>query len=212
MKIKLRLVFAASLATVLCSCVGTTMKQTWKSPDYHAGQIHKVAVVAADPRENVRFVLEGQWVTQLQEHGVAAFETRDIMSVAQMKADRKAAAAKLRELGADSVLVMRLASSEMQPGSNRQFPGHTGLSIGGESYGSFDVYWVGYVPPDPEMMMSQMVQDVFLETSVFELKDGQRLWTGLTKTVLTENTDRLELVRPLVTKVITAMQKDGIIQ
>jgi hypothetical protein len=54
--------------------------------------------------------------------------------------------------------------------------------------------------------------DVYLDTSLYQLKTGQRLWSGLTLTVLKEDMDRVAEMTPLVTKVLAAMRKDGLVR
>jgi hypothetical protein len=57
-----------------------------------------------------------------------------------------------------------------------------------------------------------MKQDIYLDSSLFDLKTGQRLWSALTSTVLKENADRLVVADSLVAKVVGAMRKDGLIR
>jgi hypothetical protein len=58
---------------------------------------------------------------------------------------------------------------------------------------------------------SNSKRDVCLDTSLFDLKTGRRLWSGLTQTVLKEEADRIEELSKLVTKVLVAMRQDGVI-
>jgi hypothetical protein len=55
-------------------------------------------------------------------------------------------------------------------------------------------------------------QKVHLETSVFDLTSGRRLWSGVTQTVVSETTDRLAEMERTVAKVVAAMRKDGMVK
>jgi hypothetical protein len=54
-------------------------------------------------------------------------------------------------------------------------------------------------------------QNIYLDTSLFDLKTGQRLWSALTLTLLKENEDRLVVADALVAKLVSALRKDGLI-
>ena len=54
-------------------------------------------------------------------------------------------------------------------------------------------------------------QQVYLETSVFDLKTSKRVWSGLTLTVVTETMDRVAEMDPIVAKVVEEMHKDAMI-
>ena len=52
---------------------------------------------------------------------------------------------------------------------------------------------------------------VYLETSLYDLKTGQRIWAGGTVTVLKDSMDRVAQMDPIVSKVLGALRKDGLI-
>ena len=211
MTTKLHPVSIAILAALLCSCAVTSLKTTWKSPDYHGGPVQKVAVLAVDERGMVRQIFEGQFVTQLEKQGQAAFKTQELLALPAIKENKEAAAARLREAGADSVLIVRLVDSATLASSVRQTSrGYAPITTGYANFGWYDYYTVAFM--DMDVIRNSLKQYVYLDTSLYELNTGTRLWSGLTQTVLKDNTDRLEVVRPLVTKVLAAMRQDGLIR
>jgi hypothetical protein len=191
------------IATLLCSCVGTSLKQTWKSSDYH-GAIGKVAAVAIEDRGDVRQAFENRFVSELQKHGTSAFATGDILSQAEIKADRTAAAARLRAAGADTVLVVRMVDSSSSYGA-------AWLKAGGPGPAGSDD-WSDYYHADMGSSYGSLKQTTAIETSLFDLKTGKRLWSGLTETVTGERTDRVAEADKVVAKVVGAMRKDGMIR
>jgi hypothetical protein len=170
-----------------------------------------VAVLAIDERGQVRQIFERQFATQLEKHGQAVLRTQELLSLPEIKDNKEAAAARLREAGADSILIMRLMDVATRDVTMRQArDAFVPVATGYASFGWYDYYTVAYM--DMSVVHYSMKQKVYLDSSLFELNSGKRLWSGLTQTVVKENTDRLEEVRPLVTKVVTAMRADGVIR
>src|SRR5262245_57078665 len=108
---KILSIAVAALTLAFCGCVATTVKQTWKSPTYRGGPVGKVAVLVMSDRDCYRQAIENHFAGLLTEQGQSAFTTHDLFSLSAVKADRQAAADRLRQAGADSVLVVRLVDS-----------------------------------------------------------------------------------------------------
>jgi hypothetical protein len=186
------------------------MKEKWKAPDYTGGPVQKVAVLAVEERGAIRGIFEGQFATQLEKSGQAALRTQELLSLQEIKDNKEAAAARLREAGADSILIVRLVDVTTRARSVRQNPNaFAPVTTGYGGYGWYDFYSVAFM--DMSVVRSTLKQKLYLDSSLYDLNTGKRLWSGLTQTVVKENTDRLELVRPLVKEVVTAMRADGCI-
>jgi hypothetical protein len=94
---------------------------------------------------------------------------------------------------------------EVRPGSQRYVE-----SING--WGStmwYDYYSIAYMDMSPTYGNEK--RTIYLETSLFDLKTGKRLWTGVTETVLKESMDRVAEMDPIVAKFVDAMRKDGVV-
>jgi hypothetical protein len=202
---------ACALAVLLCSCAATSVKQTWKSPDYHGGPVTKVAVLAVTDRVLLRQGFENRFVTQVRERGAAAVTTHDLLSLPQIKEDKVAAANSLHSAGAEAIIIMRLMDltshyREIRHGEERYAEYITGF--GTDPW--YDYYTVAYT--DFSSTYGSLKQKVYLETVLFDLKTGKRLWSGQTQTVFTETMDRVAEMDPIVEKVLAAMHKDGMLQ
>jgi hypothetical protein len=203
--------FPTLLAVLLCACAATSLKQTWKSPDYQGGPVRKAAVVAVEERGLVRQGVENRFARRLEAQGQPAMVTFDILSLQQIKDDKQAAAARAREAGADSVLIVRLVdvatyASQVRALNERYTPTITGV----DTFGWYDYYSVAFM--DMGTTYGTLKQKVYLDISLFDLNTGKRLWSGLTETVVKEKTDRVLLVDALVGKVVSAMVKDGVVR
>ena len=207
---KLRTLALCPLALLLCSCAATSVKTTSKSPDSR-GPVGKIAVLAIDHRREVRQGFENRFVSQLASGGAAAVKTFDQLSLAEIKADKLAAAEHFRASGAEALLILRLAGRtstyrEVRPGHER----YAGVPIGYDSMGWYDYYSVGFMDMSPTY--GNLKEKVNLEASLYDLKTEKRLWSAVTQTVVTENMDRVAEMDPVDEKFVAAMRKDGVIR
>ena len=196
---------------MLTGCASTSMKETWKSPAHSTGPVQKVAVIAVDERGLARIGFENRFVRDLRAVGQEALVTHELMTLLDIKADKEAAAAKLREAGADSVLIVRLAdlttySRSVRATSERYVGTVTGID---SYYGWYDYFSVAYM--DMGTVWSTDKKTVYLDTSLYDLKSGKRIWSALTETVMKEGTDSLMEADSLTAMVVKAMNGDGMI-
>jgi hypothetical protein len=206
----IRSLAGCTLAVLLCSCTGTSVKKTWRSPEFHRSPFTKIAVLAIDDRQNLRRSFENRFVAELGKGGTTAITTLDLLSLPEINQDKKAAAERLRAAGAQAVVTLRLAASassfrEVRPGDERYAEVITGM----ETTGWYDYYSVAYMDMSPTY--GSVKQHVFIEISLFDLATAKRLWSGVTQTVLTETMDPVDQISPLVVKVVAAMRKDGMV-
>ena len=167
-------------------------------------------MLAVDESGNYRATFEGQFVAQLQQQGQPAFKTMDFLTLPEIKADKQAAAAKLRQLGADSVLVVRLVDAVNQSSLAPSARTGTVTTTDSGTLGWFE-YATAYSTGSPGMQRNLKL-DVHLETNLYDLQSEKKIWTAETKTVVGEDTDRIAVIGPLVKKLATALRTDGLIQ
>ena len=208
----IRQLSVAALTLSLCGCATSSVKQISKSPTYQGGPVQKVAVIAVDERGLVRQGFENRFLHVFRAHGQEAVVTHDLLGLPEIKADKEAAAARVREAGADSVLIIRLVdqttySRQVRATPERYAATATGF---GDNYGWYDCYSVAFM--DMSTVWGSTTQKIYLDTTLFDLKTGQRLWSALTLTVLKENKDRLAEADSLVAKVVSALCKDGMVR
>jgi len=212
MKLKLFILPTSIMAVFLCSCASTTtLHETWIAPDHASVPVRKVAILAVDERPTYRQVLESQFAKQLEQRGQQSVQVREFMSLPEIRADKDAAAAALHKAGADSILVVRMVDSETRARLVRERPAAFVPNYASyETYGWYDYFSV--VLMDMSVTRSRMRQNILLDNSLFDLKTGKRIWSGLTKTMPTVDTDHVAEAKVLISIVLAAMQKDGVIQ
>ena len=212
MKYQLQYLALAAFALWLCGCASSSIKQSWTSPTRRDGQVQKISVLAVDERSTVRQGLENRFVLELRSKGQDALATHELLSLPEIKADKEGAAARLRAAGADVILIVRLVDSSTYSSEVRATPELYVPTLSGayENYNWHDYYSVAFMHMG--VVWGNTNQDIYLDSSLFDLKTAQRLWSALTLTVLKEDTDRLAAADSLVAKLVKALRKDGIIR
>jgi hypothetical protein len=210
MNLHLRQFPVLALTLSLCGCAATSVKQTWKSPTYHGGPVQKVAVLVVDERDFYRQSIENHFAGLLNQQGQGALATHELLSLPAIKADKQAAAARVREAGADSVLIVRLVDRATYANEVRATPAVFVSTVTGYESGDwYSYYSVAFM--DMGTVWGNTKMEVYLDSGLYDLKSGQRIWSALTLTVLNENMDRVAEITPLATKIFAAMRKDGLI-
>jgi hypothetical protein len=210
MKYRIQQLVPAALVVWLCGCASTSVKQTWKSPEYHGGPVGKVAVLAVDERGIVRVALENRYVRDMRERGQDAMVAGEFVDVTEIATNKEAIAARLREAGADAILAIKLVdriSYNTQVSSTPSLSGRDLYLQAGTWYDYF-----AYSSVQRAGVRSSTKREFYLDNGLFDLKTGKRLWSGLAVFVLKENQDSLEAVDVLSGKVVAALQKDGLIR
>jgi hypothetical protein len=189
------------------------VKSTWKSPDYHGELPKQVAVVADEDRMMVRVALENRFVNQLTAASQPAFATASSYpDLAAARKNKEATIAQLRTAGAEAILITRLVSRDAYAAkAQQQFTGqYVALTVtpGSEewdaSVGSYATY--SGVPRSDDRTY------LLLDTSLYDLNTGKRIWGCLTETTIKETDDRLEIADGFVAKVVGVMRQDGMIR
>jgi hypothetical protein len=202
--------------TALClfsGCASTAVRDTWKSPDYKGGPPQKVAVVADEERMVVRTALENRFVNQLAWAGQPAIGTAaEFADLAEARKNKAATILRLRADGADAILITRLVGqTAYQAKAQQTFSGHyVGVTVTPDS-GDWDAS-IGSYSTYNSSPRSDDRSHMLLDTSLYDLKSGQRLWACVTETTILETDDKLEIADEFVAKVVEAMRKDGMIR
>ena len=199
-----------SIAALLCSCAATTIKKTWKSPEHRDTPFARLAVIVIDERGFLRQGFENRYVTQLQNDGATGYTTFNLLPLPDINQDKAAAAEKLKTVGAQAAIVMRLMDTatiyrESRPGSEQYAD-----VVNGFEMGTWYNYWtVAYQDMSPTF--GNLKMKIFLETSIFDLNTAKRVWSGLSQTTIPESMDRVAEMDEIVAKFLTAMRRDGMI-
>jgi hypothetical protein len=200
-----------ALAILLCSCATTSVEKTWKSPSYSGGPVQKLAVLAVSDDGMVRTGMENRFAREIGTRGQAVLTTVQLLSLPRIKEDKAAAAARLRQEGADSLLITRLVDKSTYDQEVRTTPAlFVPVTTGYDTFGWHEYYSVAFT----DMGVSYAITRDYLvlDSSLFDLNTGKRLWSVVTQTVLTQDADRLVVADKLAEKVAARLLKDGMIR
>jgi len=203
----------SSLAAVfLTGCAATSITETWKAPTASAGPVKKIAVIGVDQRGLVRTGFENRLARELRARGQEVMVTHDLLALPDIKADKDAATARLREAGVDSVLIIRLAERHDFNRSIRATPERYASTVTGMDsyYGWYDYYSVAFT--DMSTVWSIDKKTIYLDSSLYDLSSRGHLWSAITETVLKDGEDPLVEADAMSAMVVKAMAKDKMIK
>ncbi len=202
----------AGLAAALCvGCQSTSIKTAWKAPDFKGAPVQKTAILAVADEGLVRGGFENRFANEFSKGGQAALTTYKILPLQEIKANKEAAAAQLRQAGADSILILRLRDTSTRFAEVRETrDAFVPVTTGHYVDGWHDWYTVAFT--DMATVRGSTRQDVLLETGLFDLNTGKQIWSCLTDTVVKDDVDKLKLADAFVAKVASALRKDGLIR
>jgi len=206
-----RLLPVAAVGALLAACASTSVKTSWKSPDHPGGPVKKVAVLVVDDRGLVRQGMENRVGNQLHKQGQGVMTTFNLLPLSEIQQNKDAAAGRLRQAGADSVLIVRLVDRASYQGQVRAspalfYPGEPGYA--GQTW--YDYYSVAYLGMGVSWTSSR--DYLTLDSSLFDLNSGARLWSCTTESVVKENSDRLEVADAFADKLVARLRESGLVR
>ncbi len=164
------------LVTLTTSCRSIKTQSVWKDDSYH-GRLQKVLVIAVAELDFMRNHFENVLSQNLAARGVEAIPGNKVFPQTKEKLDRKAVVAKVKELGIESVLVIRSVSkkevSEFRPGGVYIVP----TAFYDDWYGFYSESFI--VASDPGR---QYDADYFnLVTNVYDTGSDKLVWSNLSE-------------------------------
>lgn len=203
-----RLFVAALSLLTLTSCAATSQLTTsWADPAAANRSLKKVVVVGATPNAAVRRMYEDTFASDLKARGIDAIPSYTIVGEGQLNKDE--ASAKLKELGADAVIVTRLVDKQQY--ENYYPPTYSTYAAPSAYYGG----WYGYYSMGYSYMSSpgyvEQGQIYRVETNMYDVQNDKLLWSGITESTLSSGQAPTSEVQPVVHLLVNDMEKKKII-
>jgi hypothetical protein len=165
--------FAMLTAMLVTACATTELTSVWKDRSYQ-GQPRKILVIGIARKALNKRLVEDEFVRQLKVRGTDAVASYTVMPDDE-QGDREVIAAKMKEQGADAVLISRLASRKTV---------YTYVPITGPSfhydnwrdyyaYGFQSVSTPGYMDEDEYALM---------ETNLYDAGSDKLIWGAASET------------------------------
>jgi hypothetical protein len=201
MRISFVFLILGTMLLAACATV-TEPSATWRDPAYQAHP-EKVMVVGVARSAVNRRIFEDEFVRQLQERGVKAIASYTVLPD-ELQNNRKAIADKVAELGADTVLITRLAGKKTVqtyvPGTPYYPPPNYGKWPDYYGYGYDALYSPGFVVEN---------ELAVVESNLYDASNDNLIWASTTE-MGTYGTIR-ERIRNYIGIVIKAMVAQGVL-
>jgi hypothetical protein len=161
---------AAAMLMLLSACASTDLTAVWKDVQYKS-YARKIIVIGILQSPVIQRQFEDEMVRRLKKHRTDAIAGYTVLPD-RPEDDRAAAEQKIRELGADAVMIVQVVDKKTVT-NYVPSPGY---------YGST---WQGYYAYSP----GTVVQDDYavVRTNLYDLASGKLIWTASSETLLSDN-------------------------
>lgn len=196
-----RLVLLGGAALLLSACASTQFNAQWLNPE--AGNrlpVRNVLVIGISRDTTARRIYEDTMVAQLAARGVKAQPSyRNLPD--DGPAEQPAIERAVRDAGADAVLISRTVSvtSEVRVSPGMVVGPPYGFGWGG-FYGYYHGMWASAYAIPPSVYT---VQNVVVDTRLFDAKDFMVLWSGSSTTTPTSGMQTT--ITDFATSLVTAL-------
>jgi len=193
------LILGALLAT---ACATTQLTSVWKDPSYQTRPA-KVMVIGVAKNPLNRRLFEDEFVLQLKARGTKAIASYTVLSDKQQD-DQAAIAAKVKTLGADTVLITRLVSKKTVqfyvPGTVYYPPPYYYNWPDYYGYGYRYLYSPGYIAED---------QYAVIETNLYETGTDKLVWAATSETAMNDADHKL--IKSYIGIMVNSMAGHGLL-
>lgn len=171
-------------AMLVTACATTQISSVWKDPSYQARPARIMVIgVAKNPLN--RRLFEDEFVLQIKARGTEAIASYTILPDKQQD-DQVAIAAKVKELGTDTVLITRQVSKRTVqvyvPGTVYYPPPYYGTWPDYYGYGYRYMYSPGYIAEN---------EYAVIETNLYETRNDKLVWAASSETVMSDSNQNL---------------------
>jgi hypothetical protein len=186
------------LCMVIAACATTELTSVWRDPEYR-DHPRTIMVIGALRRDDAMRLLEESFVERFQKHGIRAIAGHTVLP-GHTAIDRAIIVAKLKEIGADTVLVAKLVDrKEMETATTAmQMPGYPQTYYGNNWYTS-------YAAP----AATATFEFGFVQTSVYDVQTEKLIWAATSQRPIAG--PERGLIENFARKIMNELQRAGII-
>src|SRR3990172_4009924 len=189
-------------AMLVTACATTQLNSVWKDPSYQARPA-KIMVIGVAKKPLKLRLFEDEFVVQLKAHGTEAIASYTVLPDKKQD-DQVVIAAKVKELGADTVLITRQVSKKTVktyvPGTVYYPPPYYGTWPDYYGYGYRYMYSPGYIAED---------EYAVIETNLYETRNDKLVWAASSETVMSDSNQ--SLIKTYVGVMVNAMAGHGLL-
>jgi hypothetical protein len=177
----------------------TVITDVWKDKAYHS-TVEKIAVLCIVPDPSRRLSFEAAFVRQMRDRGTDAVPVYVVIPP-DKTVDTVTALTRIRELGADAILTLRLVDKST---IQTQIPDPATKGSTASSN------WSGYYQSIRDSQKRKKDEPAYLETILFDTATEQRVWAARSVTKVVEVNQ--ELITTFITSIVDQLASDKMIR
>lgn len=200
--LRIPVVFLLLVAVLATACSTTKINSAWKDPSYQT-RPSRIMVIGVAKNPAKRRMFEDEFVLQLNAHGAEAIASYSVLPDKQ-QGDHAAIAAKVAQLGADTVLITRLVSKKTVhvyvPGTVYYPPPYYRTWPDFYGFGYQAMYTPAYIAEEKYAV---------IETNLYEATHNKLIWTASSETGV--NGSDQKLIKSYVGVMVKNMVDQGLL-
>jgi len=189
-------------ALLLTACATTRINTVWKDPSYQARPARIMVIGVAKTPLNRR-LFEDEFVLRLKARGTDAIASYAVLAD-NLQDDQAAIQAKVKELGADTLLITRMVSKKTVqtyvPGTIYAPPLYYDTWPEYFGYGYRYLYSPSYIAED---------EYAVIETNLYEALHDKLVWAASSETVMRDS--KQKLIKSYIGIMVNNMAKNGLL-
>lgn len=207
MRLRMNLAWLVAVPVVfLVSCAATQVVNVWMDDGFKGRKISKTLVIGVTPKEETRKLFEDTFSRKLKERNVDAVSSYTVLPQGSM-ADKETIVAKVKQLGADSVLVTKLVDRKTV---RTYVPGQTYVAPAGPYYNYYGYYRTSYAyAHTPGYTIDDDV--ALVETNLYDVSSEKLIWTAHSE-VWTSDATTYELLQSYIGQMVSKLASSGLIK
>ena len=175
-----------ALVFLIVSCAGTDLTEKQVDDAYKGKPVSDILVIAVTGNEHNRRSYERKFVANLKSVGVEAVASeKSIPMPADLKIKKETILSAVDQYKNDSVIITQLVGKETK-----------------DVYQRGGVTRRGYFSYTRNPGYSSTTKKVRLETNLYDAKTGELIWSGISKTLSKDSTNRImnDVIKAVTTK------------
>ena len=182
-----------SFIFLMVSCAGTDLTQTQVDDAYKGKPVSDILIIAVTGNEHNRRSYERKFVANLKSVGVEAVASEKSISMpGDLKIKKETILSAVDQYKNDAVIITQLVGKETK-----------------DVYQRGGVTRYGYFGYTRNPGYSSTAKKVRLETNLYDAKTGELIWSGISKTLSKDSTDRI--MNDVIKTVIANLKKNKLI-
>ena len=182
-----------SFIFLMVSCTGTDLTETQVDDAYKGKPVSDILIIAVTGNEHNRRSYERKFVANLKSVGVEAVASEKSISMpGDLKIKKETILSAVDQYKNDAVIITQLVGKETK-----------------DVYQRGGVTRYGYFGYTRNPGYSNTTKKVRLETNLYDAKTGELIWSGISKTLSKDSTDRI--MNDVIKAVIANLKKNKLI-